>query len=130
LTACIHVCHFPLVFFLSIKSSLNSFDLVVGLANINELWLERSTSNEETINIVGLGCLSALELYSERTKLDTVLSADGTTVNDPSSVCNRLRNSLGEPASDIDVSFLSLLDRCDFASTDSPNGFIGNDDIP
>ena len=67
---------------------------------------------------------------SRRTKLDTVLSADGTTVDDPSSVCDRLGNRLGEPASDIDVSFLSLLDRCDFAGTDSPNGFVGNDNVP
>lgn len=66
----------------------------------------------------------------KRTKLDTVLSADGTTVNDPGSVGDRLGNSLGEPVSDVDMSFLSLFNRCDFASTDSPNGFVSNDDVP
>jgi len=43
----------------SIKSSLDPLDLVVGLANIDELWLERSTSNKETIDVVGLGFMSA-----------------------------------------------------------------------
>jgi len=43
----------------STKSSLDPLDLVVGLANVDELWLERSTSNKETINVVGLGFMSA-----------------------------------------------------------------------
>jgi hypothetical protein len=64
------------------------------------------------------------------TELDTVLSANGTTVDDPGSVCDILGNSLGQPSSDIDMSFLSLFDGGDFAGTDSPNRFISNDNVP
>jgi hypothetical protein len=31
------------------------YNLVVGLADIDELGLERSTTDEETVNVVGLG---------------------------------------------------------------------------
>jgi hypothetical protein len=35
-----------------------------------------------------------------------------------------------EPVSDINVSLLGLLDGSDLASSDSPNGLVGNDDVP
>lgn len=66
----------------------------------------------------------------ERTELDAVLSADGTTVDDPGGIGDGLRDGLGQPLSDIDVSLLGLLDRGDLAGSDSPNGFVGNDDVP
>jgi hypothetical protein len=84
--------HFPLLF---LSTTSRTHNLVVGLANVNELGLEGSTSNEDSITVVGLGYLSATIPQVKRTKLGTVLSADGTTVNDPSSVGDRLGNSLG-----------------------------------
>ncbi len=74
--------------------------------------------------------MSAQTLSSTRTEFDTVLSADGTTVDDPGSVCDVLGNSLGQPVSDIDMSLLSLFDGCDFAGTDGPDGFVSDDDVP
>jgi hypothetical protein len=104
--------------------------LVVGLADIDKLWLEGSTSNEESINVVGLGYMSVLVALISRTKLDTVLSANGTTVDDPGSIGDGLGYSLGEPVSDIDVSLLGLFDRGDLSGTNSPNGFVGDDNVP
>jgi hypothetical protein len=58
------------------------------------------------------------------TELGAVLGVDTTTVDDPGGICDFLRYGLGEPLSDIVVSLLGLLNSCDFAGSDSPDGFV------
>lgn len=78
--------------------------------------LERSTTDEETVNVGLLAELAA------------VLLVDTTTVQDSGLVSNLVADSL-EPFTDGMVNLLSLLGGGDLASANGPDGFVGNDNL-
>jgi hypothetical protein len=78
--------------------------------------LEGSTTNEETVNVRLLG------------KLTAVLVADTATVQDSRLVGNLLADVL-QPVTDSLVYVLGLLSGSNLASTNSPDGLVGNDNL-
>lgn len=91
--------------------------VVAGLDDLVESGLERSTTDKESIDVLLLN------------EIGSVSIADRATVKDP----DRLRCLLGdvskEPLADLGMSLLSDLGGGSKASTDGPDGLVGNDDL-
>ena len=64
-----------------------------------------------------------------RTELLAVSSRDGSTVDDPGGVGDRLGDSLGEVGSDVLVRVLGLLRGRDVAGSDRPDRLVGDNDV-
>lgn len=80
-------------------------------------WLQRGTSNEETINI-WLG-----------SEILAVLVGDRSTVDDASLLSNLLVDLLLQPLADSGVDLLCLLSGSDLSGTNSPDWLVGDDDL-
>ena len=80
----------------------------VGVDDVDERRLQRSTANKETVNVGLLGELAA------------VLLVDGATVQDTGLLGSLGRDLLLEPLTEGGVDFLCLLGGCDLAGTDGP----------
>jgi hypothetical protein len=89
----------------------------LGVNNVNKGGLQAGTSDEETINVLGLGELVA------------VLLTNTATVDDSSVVRGSLANLLFQVCADGGVHLLSLLSRGNLAGTNGPDGLVGNDDL-
>ena len=64
------------------------------------------------------------------TKLLAVASVDRATVDDAGGFRDRGGHGLREERTDIDVRLLGLRGGGDLAGSDSPDGLVGNDDLP
>lgn len=80
----------------------------VGVDDVDERRLQRSTANKETVNVGLLGELAA------------VLLVDGATVQDTGLLGSLGRDLLLQPLADCSVDLLGLLSGGDLAGTDSP----------
>ena len=81
----------------------------VGVDDVDERRLQRSTTDEETIDVGLLGELAA------------VLLVDTAAVQDTGLLSSLGRDLLLQPLADGSVDLLSLLSGSDLASTDSPD---------
>mmetsp|Transcript_22373 Transcript_22373/g.43855 ORF Transcript_22373/g.43855 Transcript_22373/m.43855 type:complete len:276 (+) Transcript_22373:365-1192(+) len=88
-----------------------------GLADLDELGLERGTTNEEAVNVLLLDELVA------------VLFSDGATVEDTGLSSNLLRDVLLEPVAELGVDLLGLLGRGSLASANGPHGLVGKNHV-
>lgn len=84
--------------------------------DVNKLGLERSTTDEETVDI---------RLVLEGTR---VLAVDGTTVDD-SDLVGLGANLVLEVGSDLVVDLLGVLGGGSETGTDGPDGLVGNDHV-
>lgn len=80
----------------------------VGVDDVDERRLQRSTANKETVNVGLLGELAA------------VLLVDGATVQDTGLLGSLGRDLLLQPLADGSVDLLGLLSGGDLAGTDGP----------
>lgn len=87
------------------------------LNNSSESRLKRSTTNQETINI--LAC----------DQLIRVLIIDRSTIDDSDSTTDILINLFSDVVSDDKVSFLGDFRGGSLASSDGPDGFVSNNDL-
>lgn len=93
------------------------YSFITGLNDLGEGWFKRCTTNKETINI-WLG-----------DKLITVLVSDGSSVDNSDGRRSLFGDLSGKEFSDMEMDFLSLLWSGSFSGSDSPNWFIGNNNI-
>ena len=80
--------------------------------DVSKLWLEGSTTDEETINIFLMNEFNAVSI------------SDGTTIDDSSCIGDLLGDIGIQIISDEFVNFLSLSGGGNLAGTDSPNWLI------
>lgn len=93
------------------------FDDVAGCDDVSESRLKGSTADEETVDI------------DLRNELVGVLLSDGATVDDSGLLGNSRRDLSTEPAADKCVDFLCLSGRSNLAGADSPDRFVGDDNL-
>lgn len=91
--------------------------LLSAVDNVDKLGLQRSTTNQEAVDIL-LGV-----------QLVTVGRSSRATIDNTGLVGHGVRNVLREPATDLRVCFLGLLRRCSDASTNSPDRLVGNNNL-
>ena len=91
--------------------------LVAGANDILEGVLERSTTNEETIDV------------GSRDEVVGVLVSDAAAIENASLFSSFLRDVRAEPASNAHMGLLSLLRCCDHTSADSPDWLVRNDNL-
>lgn len=100
----------------------------LDLANVDKLGLEGGTTDEETVDIFGLGCdvsdsRKTIEGW-QLTKIRGVLGVDTSTVDDSGRVSDLLGDLGLEPLSDIVMDLLGLLDGSDLSGSDGPDGLV------
>lgn len=88
-----------------------------GVDNVDESGLETGTSDQEAVNILLLGQIFAIAIR------------DTASVDDPGVLSGLLADVLGEPFTNGSMDLLRLLGGSDLASTNSPDGLIGDDDV-
>mmetsp|Transcript_21330 Transcript_21330/g.31702 ORF Transcript_21330/g.31702 Transcript_21330/m.31702 type:complete len:338 (-) Transcript_21330:482-1495(-) len=104
----------------SIDTDINRFEGLGGtlaIDNIRKFRLERSTSDQETIDI-GVG-----------RQIRCVSGVGGTSVQDTSVLSDIGTSNLTKVLTDSGMSILSLLGGSSQPSSNGPNGFVGNDDL-
>lgn len=89
----------------------------MAVDNIGESWFQRSTANQEAINVYLLAQVLA------------VLLRDTATVDDSGLLCNLLANLLLQPSSDSCMDLLGLLSGGNLAGTNGPDGLVGDDNL-
>ena len=95
------------------RSSLCSFTVSIGGANnLHEVWLERSSTNQEAIN-VRLG-----------NQIGSICSLDWSTILDTDALSNFLGNIGAQPTSDKPMGLLSLCWTCSDSCSNCPDRLI------
>ena len=100
-----------------IVCKISLFVLISSLDNVSELWLERSASDQESINIWKVD------------EVGGVTSVDGSSVKDSCGGGDLWGDVFVQPGSDVFVGLLSLLWGSDLTGTDGPDWLVSNDDI-
>ena len=91
--------------------------VVASFDDLVELWLEGSTSDQETINVFF------------RDELCGVSIRDGSTVKNSNRLLSFFGDVLSEPFSDLSMSLLSDFWSGNFTSSDSPDWLVSDNDV-